>query len=728
MFNNLVRKKGLVLMTLMLVSLLLVVGCSSSGEELETTDQAGKLKLEITGIENTTDKDLQTLVAETSNKIEVVIENDQDEVENYKKTNDLENSNLEFAFDNLKSGTEYQVKIKIKDDSGQVLSGLKQKSITIAEDSITEAEIDLNNHQLVAKDMNQLGWLSSNQAKIYYKRGFATPYIHYAINGSWTDVPGVAMQDSEYDGYSVSTIDLGTATELEAAFNDGGNNWDSNGGSNYFFQDGTWTFDAGNITSGAPESTEEPSSELPDIPSDKVNQTMYQAFYWNMDGGLWTQLQSQATDFAEIGITSMWLPPATKAWGGEDGADGSVGYDVHDFWDLGEFYQNGSVGTKYGTKADLEGAISALHSEGIKAYTDTVFNHRMGADGTDNVDGKEVWTNYTLDGRDKYYNSDNYPYLYHDFDWNYNVFDSANGDLFSFKSWDVEDDYLMGADVDYQHTWVVDEMKAWGQWIINDVNFDGFRLDAVKHVRNEFVGNWLDDVQSNTSKDVFAVGEAWIENTSDLEGYLDQVGNSDLRVFDFPLRNSFVELSSGDKDLGAWGAWNGLVHERPSQAVTFVDNHDTCREGNPYGKPQVVNFKNQAYAYMLMRENGVPTVYARDYTEFNMSSTLDKMVKARRYFAYGAGHEVSNNSHDVYSYVREGLADVAGDGLVMMISDGTSGNTATKNINSRQPNTTFYDFTGNVSGTVTTDANGYGDFSVNKSESNGWAIWVPTNN
>ena len=448
-----------------------------------------------------------------------------------------------------------------------------------------------------------------------------------------------------------------------------------------------------------------------------------------MDGGLWTELQSQATDFAEIGITSMWLPPATKAWGGAGGsADGSVGYDVHDFWDLGEFDQNGSVGTKYGTKADLEAAISALHSEDIKAYTDTVFNHRMGGDAAETVDGKEVWTDFTLDGRDKYYNSNNYSDLYHDFDWNYNVFDSADGELFSFKSWDVSHDYLMGSDVDYEHTWVADEMKAWGQWIINDVNFDGFRLDAVKHVKNGFVNNWLANVQSNTSKDVFAVGEAWIENTSDLESYLDNVGNSDLRAFDFPLRSRFVELSSGNKDLGAWGAWNGLVHERPSQAVTFVDNHDTCREGNPYGKPQIVNFKNQAYAYMLMRENGVPTVYARDYTEFNMAPTLDKMVKARRYFAYGAGHEVSNNSHDVYSYVREGLDNVAGDGLVMMISDGTSGNTATKNINSRQPNTTFYDFTGNVSGTVTTDANGYGDFSVNKSESNGWAIWVPTNN
>ncbi len=126
-----------------------------------------------------------------------------------------------------------------------------------------------------------------------------------------------------------------------------------------------------------------------------------------------------------------------------------------------------------------------------------------------------------------------------------------------------------------------------------------------------------------------------------------------------------------------------------------------------------------------MREHSIPTVYARDYDEFGMSYTLDRMIEARRYFAYGRGHEVDNNDHNVYSYVREGLAEVPGTGLVMMISDGTSGQEAVKRINSRQPNTTFFDYTGNRSGTVTTDAWGYGDFRVHMSESNGWSIWVP---
>ncbi|OCL26710.1 hypothetical protein U472_12105 [Orenia metallireducens] len=93
----------------------------------------------------------------------------------------------------------------------------------------------------------------TNQATIYYKRGYTTPYIHYRpVGGIWTTAPGVAMLDSEYDGYSVYTINLGSATQAEVCFNDGNGNWDSNGSLNYFFNQGDSIFDSGTITAGKP--------------------------------------------------------------------------------------------------------------------------------------------------------------------------------------------------------------------------------------------------------------------------------------------------------------------------------------------------------------------------------------------------------------------------------------------------------------------------------------------
>nr|WP_267875439.1 carbohydrate binding domain-containing protein [Cohnella cholangitidis] len=94
----------------------------------------------------------------------------------------------------------------------------------------------------------------TNTATIYYKRGYSTPYFHYApTGGAWTAVPGKAMTASaEYPGYSVITVDIGTATSLSAVFNNGSGTWDNNGGKNYTFQLGISTFDGGTITPGVP--------------------------------------------------------------------------------------------------------------------------------------------------------------------------------------------------------------------------------------------------------------------------------------------------------------------------------------------------------------------------------------------------------------------------------------------------------------------------------------------
>lgn len=98
-----------------------------------------------------------------------------------------------------------------------------------------------------------------NLVTVYYKKGYSTPYIHYrAAGGTWTTAPGLKMADSEVSGYTKATIDIGSATQLEACFTDGNGNWDSNSMKNYFFNTGTWTYTPGSngaggtITSGAP--------------------------------------------------------------------------------------------------------------------------------------------------------------------------------------------------------------------------------------------------------------------------------------------------------------------------------------------------------------------------------------------------------------------------------------------------------------------------------------------
>ncbi|OMF98833.1 carbohydrate binding domain-containing protein [Paenibacillus sp. FSL R7-0337] len=95
---------------------------------------------------------------------------------------------------------------------------------------------------------------AGNSVTIYYKQGYTNPYIHYRpVGGTWTTSPGVAIPAAEVAGYNKITINIGAATQLEACFNNGSGTWDSNGGSNYLFGTGTWTYTpTGNIQAGGP--------------------------------------------------------------------------------------------------------------------------------------------------------------------------------------------------------------------------------------------------------------------------------------------------------------------------------------------------------------------------------------------------------------------------------------------------------------------------------------------
>ena len=96
----------------------------------------------------------------------------------------------------------------------------------------------------------------------------------------------------------------------------------------------------------------------------KNNQTIIQFFHWYYPGGgvLWRNFTKEISNLSNLGITAAWLPPPFK--GGTGGA--SVGYDVYDLFDLGEFDQKGTAATKYGTKEEFIKAIQKAHKKNIQ--------------------------------------------------------------------------------------------------------------------------------------------------------------------------------------------------------------------------------------------------------------------------------------------------------------------------------------------------------------------------
>lgn len=117
--------------------------------------------------------------------------------------------------------------------------------------TFTTGEFTIQNGSIVEGKPSQG---NQNTVTIYYFTGWQNAHIHYAINGGqWTQAPGVRMtRSAAYPGYSEVTINLNSATGLQAVFNNGSGQWDNNGGRNYQFSQGVYTLRNGVITSGRP--------------------------------------------------------------------------------------------------------------------------------------------------------------------------------------------------------------------------------------------------------------------------------------------------------------------------------------------------------------------------------------------------------------------------------------------------------------------------------------------
>ncbi|MET9132139.1 carbohydrate binding domain-containing protein [Streptomyces antibioticus] len=113
---------------------------------------------------------------------------------------------------------------------------------------------------------------SGNTTTVYYSTattGWTTANIHYApTGGSWTTVPGVGME-AACTGWWKRTLDIGTATSLKAAFNNGNGVWDNNNSADYTVPTGTTTVKDRVVTTGAadPCAAEVPDTEAPSTPA-----------------------------------------------------------------------------------------------------------------------------------------------------------------------------------------------------------------------------------------------------------------------------------------------------------------------------------------------------------------------------------------------------------------------------------------------------------------------------
>ena len=458
---------------------------------------------------------------------------------------------------------------------------------------------------------------ADNSVTVYYKKGFATPYIHYRqADGNWTAAPGVKMTDAEISGYAKTTINIGTYSQLEAVFNNGTGTWDNNGSKNYFFNTGTSTYvpgansAPGTITAGAPGGTvtlppTDPTTPPPadnfgpvdwskrsiyfimtdrfdngDTSNDNYggfNSNKSQPIQWH--GGDFQGIINRLDYIKNMGFTAIWITPVTM----QKSVAAYHGYHTYDFY---------SVDGHLGNMAKFQELVKTAHSKNIAVMLDVVVNHTgdfLPGNGTAKAPfDKPDWYHNAGEITQNDYNSNNQSRI-------------ENGDVASLD------------DLKQENPAVATELKNWGKWIIQQSNVDGLRVDTAKHVPKWFLKDFDTAVNTFTIGEIFHGDPVYV---GDYSNYLDA-------VLDFPMYYTMRDVFAKD------GSMN-LIKERytqdsryknPNLNGTFLDNHDVKRFLNEAtGKPGASSDKwpqLKAALGFLLTSRGIPIVYQGTEQGFN---------------------------------------------------------------------------------------------------------------
>ncbi len=427
---------------------------------------------------------------------------------------------------------------------------------------------------------------------------------------------------------------------------------------------------------------------------------------------LWKRLKRDAALIKQQGFTAVWLPPTCISMGGEN----SVGYSISHWSDFNN--------TKYGNEQELKEACAALKDAGVQVYHDTVHNHLMGGElesgvwclhvsNADKNKPAHAWA--TWHQRDMYTSFPKLGVDHHHFD----CIHEGQWYVLSGKKFDLapNQDALMGCDLDFDSIELVEKLKEHGRKNLAKIHTDGYRYDAVKHIRPKGTLGFHKAMEEEAQKGLFGLGEYSDDNICTLENYINQTEGK-LSVYDFPLQRKLVHASMKGLGFDMGAVLNDtLVQRRPCKAVTFVGSHDdqpAMHDGEPRGHYVGDWFKSQAYAIILLREQGYPCVSNVDMIKDE--SLILKMMKLRNNCTYGERMDRFDHYSTIgWSYAGGYHYD---NSMAVVLTRGGAGY---KWLKTGKPNTKYRDFMDKVNEDIWTNNDGWGCFKcVDESTS----VWV----
>ncbi|MDO4319919.1 MAG: alpha-amylase family glycosyl hydrolase [Bacteroidales bacterium] len=317
---------------------------------------------------------------------------------------------------------------------------------------------------------------------------------------------------------------------------------------------------------------------------------MLQGFYWDSyDDTKWTNLESQSDELSKY-FKLIWIPNSGKASGNPN-----MGY-MPIYW----FTNHNS---SFGTESQLRSMIKTFKAKGTGIIADVVINHRVGVSN---------WADFPTET------------------WNGKQWHIGTDGICSTDEWgqgtgnrDTGDDFNAARDLDHTNANVQENCKAYTQCLIQDYGYAGFRYDMVKGYSGSYVGMY-----NTAANATYSVGEYWDGSYDAVAGWIDATGKKSA-AFDFPAKYCINDaFGSNDMTKLVWRANGttpqpaGLIHFGYAQyAVTFVDNHDTYRDGSKFNGNVVA-----ANAFILCSP-GTPCVFLRHWLDHK--NEIKKLIDIR---------------------------------------------------------------------------------------------------
>ena len=321
----------------------------------------------------------------------------------------------------------------------------------------------------------------------------------------------------------------------------------------------------------------------------------------------------------ELGIDVIWICPMYKSPNDDNG------YDISDYQDIMD---------DFGNMEDFDLMLDEVHKRGMKLIIDLVINHTSDEhpwfiESKLSKDSKKRDWYIWRDGKDGA-EPNNWESIFKGSAWQYDenteqyflhLFSKRQPDL----NWDNEE--------------VRQEIYKMINWWL-DKGIDGFRVDAISHIKKEpglidmdnphnlnyvssfdkhmnvdGIHEYLEELNKNTfSKyDIINVGEANGVDASESEMWVGEENGKFNMIFQFEHLNLWGEVGENKFNVKEYKKvltkWQNALEGKGWNAL-FVENHDIPRVVSSWGNDnEYLEESAKAFALMYFMQKGTPFIY-----------------------------------------------------------------------------------------------------------------------